>query len=514
MESTPMALTSPATWQRFSQVNVGLDALQGSPGVRSKPSGAFGRSAKVRTLQPATRGEALVLTGEGGFSGSAAAAARTLFAELGVAPKQATRRSSVRPVTAFGSRAGQTVVLQQHIDGHDIVGANVKIQFAPSGSFTVSGRPIGDLADRRPKEEVSTTAEQARLAAATAFDLDPSTARETSLKVFPLAEGGARWVWRVSLFVESPVADVRAYLDAVHLDVLLSYNVASAFRGTASVYPIDPLRTPDLRRVSLADLGPIPADQLSGGRLIVVPSTPPGLSRPDRDFRLTDTDVGFDEANAYYHLRSALRYFGSLRGRRPFPSPPFRPIKATVRDQQSPDNAFYLPDTGELRFGDVGSRPTARSADILCHELGHAVSNTAGRLSMGLPDSQTRGLSEGYSDYFAASKLGDPHFGDWVSPDDARDASNPNLRFPLGFQGSEHETGAVWAGVLWAIRSQAGARDTDRITFESINMLSENSSFADGLTALLRADADLSAIGQTSASHAGVIAAEWARRAP
>jgi hypothetical protein len=127
-------------------------------------------------------------------------------------------------------------------------------------------------------------------------------------------------------------------------------------------------------------------------------------------------------------------------------------------------------------------------------------------------DSSSRGLSEGYSDYFANSALDDPHFGDWIAPTMARDSSNPNLRFGPGFDGPEHDTGAVWAALLWGIRSRVGARDTDRIAFESLFLLWPQSTFEDGLNALLSADSQLALAGQTSASHAQTIREEWEKR--
>ena len=193
-------------------------------------------------------------------------------------------------------------------------------------------------------------------------------------------------------------------------------------------------------------------------------------------------------------------------------APPFRPLRAVVRDRSSPNNAFFRPLNNDLRFGDVGARPTARSADIIYHEFSHAVSDVAGRLGRSVEDSQSRGLSEGYSDYFSASALDDPVFAEWVSPPNRRDASDPSLRFPADFQGPEHILGGIWAAVLWGIRATAGAHDTDRIAFESLFLLSPLSTFDDGVQALLTVDATLAETGATSASHAATIRAEWARR--
>ena len=511
-----MALRSPDSWDRFSTARVSLAAVRGSPAVAARPSGAFG--ASFHAIEPEREGEGVFVRGALPAGSPAAAsstgAARSLFASLQVAPEEATRKDCVRAVTTLGSReTGRTVVLQQHVRGHDIVGANLKVHFGSAGDVVVTGRPVGDVPDREPQEAARIDGNDAGKAAAATFDLDPDTVREARLVVFPLATGGARWAWRVTLLIDDPVADVRAYVDAVDRQVLLSFNVASALRGRASIYPIDPLRTPERRNVNLAELGPEPADLLAGRRLVVVPGRPPPLSRPNRDFRLLDTDTGFDEANAYFHLRAALRYYGKLGAGRALPSPPFRPIKATVRDFRAPNDAFYVPDTGELRFGDVQDRPTSRSADLIYHELGHAVSDSAARLGRGPMHSEARGLSEGYSDYFAASALDDPRFGTWVAPHAERDASNPALRFPPGFAGEEHSTGSVWAAVLWAIRSRVGAPDTDRIAFQSLSLLGEHSTFVDALRSLLTTEDELVRGGRTSASHGAVILEEWDRRA-
>ncbi|HET9345726.1 MAG TPA: hypothetical protein VFO05_08490 [Candidatus Limnocylindrales bacterium] len=507
-----MALSTPDAWRSFTQVNVSLKAITGSPGVNPAPSGAFGRAAKATSHNDDTTRNALFITGEQASKGDPAVAARELLGALNVAPDAATQRRHCRAAAVTGSRAGTNVVLQQTIEGHDVVGANVKVTFAPSGAFVVTGRPLGDVAGRTPGDAATATPAEAGAAAAAAFGLEPTSVTDTKLEVFPMDDGDARWAYRVSLVVEEPCADVRAYVDAVTLDVMLSFNIASAaaIPARATIYPKDPLRTPKLRSVRLGDVAPGP--ELAGGRLVVMPFTLPAVSRPDRDFRMADADAGFDEANAFYHLRRALLYFGKLRGRHRFPAPPFRPIKAVVRDKASPNNAFFRPLNNDLRFGDVGPRPTARSADILYHEFSHAVSDIAGRLGRSVEDSQSRGLSEGYSDYFAASALDDPVFAAWVSPPHQRDASDPSLRFPAGFRGPEHVTGGVWASVLWGIRSRAGAHDTDRIAFESLFLLHPISTFQDALQALLSVDANLSAAGATSASHATTIQEEWDRR--
>lgn len=504
-----MAISSPGTWDRFNRTNVSLDAVTGAPAVDTTRAGAFGGAAADR---PEARPESLFIAGERSPTGGAASSARGIFATLGVAPDSATAPSSLRAASVMRSGGVTHVVLQQQVAGTDVTGASVKIHLGVSGGFVVTGRPVGDLVERRPQDAPKATEDDAGREAARMFDIDPEAIREVKREVFPDADGSGRWTYRVSLLAPEAQADVRAYLDGSTLDLLLSFNVASALQGKATVFPVSPGRTPRLRSVRLGGLGPVPGDRLTGRSLTVSPALPPTVSRADRDFRLAATQAGFDEANAYHHLRRMIRYFAGILPRSRMPSPPFSPIRAVVRDVSSPNNAYYWPSTGELRFGDFGARPTARSADIVYHECAHAVSDSAARLARAPSDSQPRGLSEGYSDYFSNSILDDPRLGDWVAPAYARDSSNTALRFPPGFVGREHDTGAVWAAMLWSIRSQIGQPACDRLVLESLYYLGPQSTFADGRDALVAADRQMNRSATGVGAHESVIAAAWAAR--
>ncbi len=418
---------------------------------------------------------------------------------------------SFRVLSHAGSRSGRTLTLQQQTEGHDIVGARVRVHFGRSGDFVVTGRALADLRLRTPRASIRTTPAEAAKSATAALELPAESVRSTDLQCFPMPGGEARWVWRVGLLSEEPVADVRAYLDAETLQLTLSYNIASALSGRATIFPRNPT-TPAVE-VALGDLGPKPTDQLSGSRLVVVPSELPPLVQPQRDFRIDQAELAFDEPNAYYHLRRGLRYFTALKGRRRrFASPPFRPLATVVRHRPSRNNAFYVPETGKLLFGsfDVGS--SALSADILYHELGHAISDNASRLSRGLPGSESRGLSEGYSDYFAESALDNPLMCDWVAPTQARNAADPTLRFAPAFLGPEHDTGSVWAAVLWGLRSQVGPSDADQIAYDSLYLVGPDSTFSDARQALQTVNKELFAGGKLGQDCAAVIDDEWAKR--
>lgn len=510
-----MALTSPDSWQRFNRVNVSLDAVTQMPGI-SAPSAAFGED--LAEAPEAERG-LFVSGGRGRVRDDSPSAARDVVAGLGLGSEASTRPRRLRTASVLHSRAGTHVVLQQRIGEADVVGANMKVHFDPSGGFAVTGRPIGDLEAREPAGPPQASSGECARAAAEALGVDPATAVDRELVVFPLADGRGVWAWRITFVLDDPIADVRAFVDATSLALLLSFNIASAVRGRANVYPVNPTRTPNLREVSLGDLGAQAAGALASTRVVVTPFGRPPTSRPDLDFRFADTEDGFDEANAYYHLRRGLLNFGRLHGRRRFASPPFRPIRAVVRDASSPNNAYYRPTAGDLRFGDILGRPTARSADIIYHELGHAVSDVIARMGRAPSDSPSRGLSEGYSDYFANSALDDPRFGDYVAPNRMRDSSNRTLRFQPGFAGPEHATGAVWAACLWSIRERLGREATDRIAFGSMFFLGPSSSFADAFSALLAANQQRGTAasgtgGADTTAALSTITEEWHHRLP
>jgi Fungalysin metallopeptidase (M36) len=390
---------------------------------------------------------------------------------------------------------GTHVDVEQLVRGARVVGSDVRVHHDDDGVFAVTGRPIGDLPDRDPGPPPESAEHEAIDTCAQRFELEDGL-RETRVEQVVFPEGdSAVWAYEVAFVVPAHSADVRAYLRADDLSLLLSYNVSSAAQGSAEVYPVNPMDTPNLTAVTLEDLDD-PGNLLRGTALDVSQASGARLDRKDSDFRANPGDAGFDEGQLYYLLSAAREYFARIADPALLQATPFTPMVALVNDPQSPNNAYFVPSTGQLRFGLFGSRSSARSASIVTHEFGHAITDSICKLGRAkVRNTESRGLSEGYSDYFAASSLDDPRLGTFVAndPNGARNCSDPNLRFASGFTGEEHANGAVWAAVLWAIRAQLGQATADTLAIESVEFLDSSSTFQDARTALRAVDQKLNA---------------------
>ncbi|MDQ3973523.1 MAG: hypothetical protein M3276_04175 [Actinomycetota bacterium] len=433
--------------------------------------------------------------------------------ETGAGPQPAFTNDDV--MLTIESATGTHTVCHQRVRGAEIVGARYRVHRDAGGNVTITGRPLGDVAARDPGSVPAVAPEEAARAARSLFDIPAEIPIGIERAVFPVGDQGV-WAFEARFRLDEPIADVRSFLRADDLSLMLSYNVACAgLFGEARVYEINPGRTPEPRVVRLEGLGPEPADRLIGATIDVRPRKGERFVNPLRDWRLEPGYPGFEEASAYYQLAAAIRWCVAVVGRQPFETAPFTPLKVLVGDRANSGNALFIPSTGEIVFGGGDSRPTALSADFVFHEFTHALADAICRLNRSAV-TQAKGLSEGYADYVAASAFDDPRFGDWVSgmPDGARNCAQSGLRFPPGWKGEEHALGAVWAAVLWGIRGRVGPEVADLLALESLQFLGPTSTFEDGRAALLKADQQLFPSGTGPGRHQDVIEEEFDARRP
>ena len=175
------------------------------------------------------------------------------------------------------------------------------------------------------------------------------------------------------------------------------------------------------------------------------------------------------------------------------------------------DNAAYVPAIGQ-GSGDVGL-PLERSfdsvlmfqgvqskfiyaADVLYHELVHAVIGSSSNLSGGYVDDYGAHLSpgsinEGFADYGALTLTENPTLGRYLSiggQSGIRDLSTAKF-CPTDLTGEVHDDGEPWASSLWAFRQQLD--EGDRPTFDSAvfsamtTMVGRNAGYDDAATAVI-----------------------------
>lgn len=209
----------------------------------------------------------------------------------------------------------------------------------------------------------------------------------------------------------------------------------------------------------------------------------------------TSFEDGFAEVNAYHHLHvfgerlerdHGFRYACPIDGRlRAFTNY----TEAPARDYP---NAAYVPGTrtscGYLLFGQAGAFDFAYDADVVYHELGHAVTDQLAGLvgfafdALGL-GYEPLAVNEGTSDYWAATTQGDPHVAESLEGVDGLGRSaalrelDGALRCPDDLVGEGHFDGRIWAGAFWDLREELGAMKIDALLFATIASLGSAPSF-------------------------------------
>jgi hypothetical protein len=486
---SPPTLQAPDAWDRYYQVNVDMAPILDTPGIPSTSRGETVSAAGTPFTQAAEQG--FFLLAENPLSRDPV----EVYADLVEMPASGAfaMASGTRQRDARNTDTGTHVRVESLIRGARVIGSELCVHQDDDGVFAITGRPLGEIGSRDPGPSPPIDQATAIDTCAQRFELEDGP-REAHVEqvVFPKDEG-ALWAYEVGFVVPEHAADVRVFLDADDLSVLLSYNISSTASGSARVYPVNPLRTPDLIDVSFDDLND-PGNFLRGPAIDILQGAGTRLDRSGGEFAAAPEETAFDEAQAYYHLGKIGDYFDTIVGAGLLQQRPFTPMTATVNDPKSPNNAYYQPTTGQLSFGFINGRSSARSGAIVYHEFGHAVTDSICELGRSKTrDSSSRGLGEGFSDYFAAAALEDPRSGDYVmdKPNGHRNCSDSSLHFGPGHAGEEHATGAVWAAVLWGIRQRIDPAAADRIAIGAVNFLGPSSTFDDALAALHTADDQL-----------------------
>jgi hypothetical protein len=393
------------------------------------------------------------------------------------------------------SLAGSYARIRQTVGNLPIYGARLALHIDSEGmANAIVGKPAPEglkVVDSQKKLELRDAIE------VVAHDLDkPSMLLTCEAEEILLPVGEElRPCYLVRALSREPLGDWRGFVSPDG-ELLALFNIASATSGQANGYQINPSRSPLIESLELTELLD-PPNALTGPRSEVWGQNQTRVHSDDGKFVFDPKETEFDEPQLYYFLQCCWSAVNRLIERptgEPFlDDEKFKPIKANVHAQDARNNAFYMPDNGQLYFGDTADgRCSSRSLDIVLHEFGHVISDSVCELGRSMPNVSSRAISEGFSDYFAATMLNHPVIADDFAPQNQRTCAN-HAKFPPSFAGEEHEIGTIWAAFLWDLRQnpQIGQAEADAIVVQSLTYLGPWRTIIQGVDALLQADRHL-----------------------
>jgi hypothetical protein len=281
-------------------------------------------------------------------------------------------------------------------------------------------------------------------------------------------------------------------------ELLSHQNLSRRFNqiGTGFVFDPNPVvasGNPDLTEADDVDLWRVEValHNLDGsghlrGDWAVVSTPAVQAFSSDLSYFFSSRNLHFEEVMSYYHITEAQRYIQSLG----FTSLNNRVQSITVHATGF-DESWFNPLEKKIYFGD-GGVDDAEDADIILHEYGHALFHSA---VGGSGTNDLDAINEGFADYFAASRTGDPKIGDWNAYHRS-DGCHRNLtdlrQFPVDLTGESHADGLIWGGLLWRLNGRLGSLIGDGLAIQSLYYMTPRSTWEDAARALLAAAADYS----------------------
>lgn len=195
--------------------------------------------------------------------------------------------------------------------------------------------------------------------------------------------------------------------------------------------------------------------EASTGRVVsVTPSVPDGDS-VSLDVLFDDTNAEVSERDAYYHAMVARDY---IRGVDPGFDLLDYPMPITV-DINRTCNAIWDGEGINFYREGNGCANTARIADVVYHEYGHGITDTAYR-----PFNASAAMAEGFSDYFAATIRNDPRIGlGFRGAGSILRRIDVDRIYPQDWVGESHTDGLIIGSALWDMREALGASRADSL---------------------------------------------------
>lgn len=191
----------------------------------------------------------------------------------------------------------------------------------------------------------------------------------------------------------------------------------------------------------------------------VTPSTTSNVEVPGiTNLAWNDSNSLPSHRDAYYHGTVAHDYIRQID-----PGPALQPLDqslgAVVEDGSGVCNAYWNGAWFTFYAAGGGCPSTARIADVVYHEYGHAVSSATYA-----PFFPPEDIGEGLSDYYAATITDSPIIGrGFFGPDTFIREIDTDRVWPDDRNPDPHIQGLIIAGALWDLRTELGSAVTDSL---------------------------------------------------
>lgn len=449
-----------------------------------------------------------------------------------------TEIAPLRPVKTIKTPTGPHVIFERYLNDLPVFDNDVTVTMTKAGdtvNLLLSNQTEIRSAEDTVPDQSAERARQIAVAAVKSQDgvTDPIiTTREK--KGYLVVDDEAALVWKVSFDTRSPLGAWEVVVDADTGDVLSKGNVGHYANGRGMVFQPNPIQSTGDSSLTNAIGGCAGCDdpRLTDARVPVtlrelddtgllqgtyantkrsaerVPGRPPfqrASSPADRVYDYTRRDARFREVMAYFWVtESGLYVTRELRDLEAA-----IPQRLEIDIHATPTNdSQYSPVSKSLQFG-TGGVPDAEDAEVILHELGHAIlDNQVPGFGGQRRHTEARAMAEGFGDYWAESFLERfgarrewaVFFGKWdgTEGDRARPAQGSNpphlrrldspKRYPEDLKlNDEHEDGEIWSACLWQMRGILGRQKADTTILAAQFRLRKRATFSEGAAAILGA---------------------------
>ncbi|MFN7727717.1 MAG: hypothetical protein ACK5P7_01030 [Bdellovibrio sp.] len=246
--------------------------------------------------------------------------------------------------------------------------------------------------------------------------------------------------------------------------------VSSYFDHTAFVF--DPQKMTQVQEVILKGL--MNSKFLETDSLRVKTRHPEGVNILDGPFQFQTEDPKFYQAQAFFFVQKALKFFEFDLG---FRLPVRVEVETSMGYPQKTNAAFTY--NNQIRLGDGDSQiyqNIPNDPTVVIHEVAHILNSVIAHL----PNQGEGGsLNEGFADFFTASYLNTPLMGSYSFK---QGSARRNLEDVVNYKdksGSLYGDSKIVSGTLWQIRKELGADVSQKLALRTLTRLGASNSLAD-----------------------------------